>query len=228
MNILTIFFSQVQRQRNNKSRVNSGRRLFQVPCYLKWINWRAQGCCSEQKYLPLDNTVDECFQKLVPVLLLWKCKHKVRKMAPEEFDNVLSNRPHTWIFVGRLRRNSRESMERRKDCLTLSSYQWIQRSPKWKRSKGRLQPKQYKCMQVKLKIKRLQSNSQPSINANKLHFFLFITTRPNTPGQPWARANPDFQSAGFSGFPLSFPSHLKYRIVAFYNSFVLKVYFKYA
>ena len=79
MNILTIFFPQVQRQRNNKSRVNSGRRLFQVPCYLKWINWRAQGCCSEQKYLPLDNTVDECFQKLVPVLPLWKCKHKVGK-----------------------------------------------------------------------------------------------------------------------------------------------------
>ena len=133
----------VRQQRNNKSRVNSGRRFFQVSCYLKWSDWRARGCCSEQKYLLLYNTVDECFQKLVPVLPLWKCKLKVGNMAPEGLDNVLSNRPRAWIFVGRIWRNRQESMEKSKDCLTLSSYQWIQ-----KKSKRRFQPTQYKCISV--------------------------------------------------------------------------------
>ena len=70
--------SRVQQQRD-KSRANSEStkcRFYQVPWNLKRRNWRAQGCCRQQKYLPLDKTVDECIQKSVPVSTCRKCKHR--------------------------------------------------------------------------------------------------------------------------------------------------------
>ena len=61
--------SQVQHQRQIQSQLRKHKlcRFYKVPWNLKWRNWRAQGCCPQQKYLLLDKTVDECIQKLVSV-----------------------------------------------------------------------------------------------------------------------------------------------------------------
>ena len=91
MNILIIFFhihsgsvrSRVQQQRD-KYRANSERtkcRFCQVPWNLKRKNWRAQGCCRQQKYFQLDKTVEECIQTLVPVQPSRKCKHHLQRWS---------------------------------------------------------------------------------------------------------------------------------------------------
>ena len=85
INILIIFFhihfgsvrSRVQQQRD-KYRANSERtkcRFYQVPWNLQRKNWRAQSCCQ------LDNTVEECIQKLVPVPPSRKCKHHLQRWS---------------------------------------------------------------------------------------------------------------------------------------------------
>ena len=76
---------------NSMSRANTRSRCFQVSCSFKRCNARGQVYRCEQKYVPLNKTMDECLHKLPACCQPRHLENvTIEKMAPEERDKVLS------------------------------------------------------------------------------------------------------------------------------------------